>query len=93
MLLTCELVNMSLRAIINILPHARNIPFTWRLYYYHMNKIFHPFGQIILSHGWNILSMWMKNISTWEVEKWVKKTQVLDLLVCGTNKRKKLCGS
>jgi len=52
MLLTCEHDFKSNKEYFkNILPHGQNIPFTWRLYYYHTGRIFHPFEQIILMRG------------------------------------------
>ncbi len=51
------------------LSHGQNI---WMKYFYHMVKLFHPFGHISLLDGSNIFSMWMKIISTWEVKKWVE---------------------
>ncbi len=83
MLLTCELVNMNLRAIRNILknilPHGQNIPFTWRVYYYHTGKIFYPCR-------WKIFQHWrwkngLKNTSFGSFGLWNKQKKLTKEIV------------
>jgi len=72
MLLTCELVNMILRTI-------RNIPFTWRVYYYRTGKIFYPCG-------WKIFQHWrwkngLKNTSFGSFGLWNKQKKLTKEIV------------